>query len=319
MSRHKIALLSVACMVMGGLQAQSPELTDWEKAAGGKMAFDVASVKATKFPAPPSLTFPLDSGNAKPPGGRFSASFPLSAYIRFAYKLDPNPEQDRTLAQLPGSLNNDLYEIEAKAEGNPTKDQVRLMMQSLLADRFKLKTHFETREVALFHLVLVMPDTMGPKLHPHAEGRPCPESYAPPAPFALPKDGDVFPPVCEYMMAWARSGMWLVGGRNITMQYLASSVASTGHMAGELDKPVVDQTGLTGKFDFTVEYARGENDLLFRSLPPIPNGAPREPPRDNQGPTFVEALRQQLGLKLESSKGPVQILVIDHVEKPSEN
>jgi uncharacterized protein (TIGR03435 family) len=140
------------------LRAQSPAVPGWQTAAGGTMAFDVASVK-TANPhdlhfRPILPTFPLDTGNAKPPGGRFEASFGLTTYITFAYKLRPSPEQHQVLTHLPESVRKD-YEIEARAEGNPSKDQMRLMMQSLLADRFKLKVHFETRVVPVFALTLV--------------------------------------------------------------------------------------------------------------------------------------------------------------------
>ena len=126
--RH-VALVSF--LTIGALQAQSP----------GKLTFDVASVKPAKPPRLPN--FPLNNGDAKPPGGRFSASFSLPAYILFAYKLDAFQGKEMN-AQLPKWASED-YAIDAEAEGNPTKDQMRLMMQSLLADRFKLKVHFETQ------------------------------------------------------------------------------------------------------------------------------------------------------------------------------
>jgi beta-lactamase regulating signal transducer with metallopeptidase domain len=161
-------------VAVGILHAQDE--SDWQAEAGGKMAFEVASVKPTRTPKLPS--FPLDDRNAKPPGGRFAASFPLWIYISFAYKLSPNEEERRAgMAQLAKVIGTDLYEIEARAEGNPTKDQMRLMMQSLLADRFKLKVHFESQEVPVFALTLVKPGKLGPKLRPHSEGPPCPDSY----------------------------------------------------------------------------------------------------------------------------------------------
>jgi Protein of unknown function (DUF3738) len=80
-----------ALLAISALRAQSPDVPDWQKAAGGKMSFELASVK--RFTTPPPPTFPLDAGNAKPPGGRFSASFSLAAYISFAYKLEPNVDR----------------------------------------------------------------------------------------------------------------------------------------------------------------------------------------------------------------------------------
>lgn len=90
------------------------------------MAFEVASVKPSKLPKIPS--YPLDNRNAYVPGGRFSTSFPLWYYIAFAYKLGPNQEERRAaVAQFPKGLSDmEFFEIEARAEGNPTKDQMRL-------------------------------------------------------------------------------------------------------------------------------------------------------------------------------------------------
>jgi uncharacterized protein (TIGR03435 family) len=136
------------------LLAQSPDTTDWQTAAGGKMAFEVASVKPSKIPKDPG--FPLDASGNFSRGRRFSASLPLMVYINFAFKLTPpeqaSPEQPGSaLAHIPGWVRGDeFFAVEAMAEGDPTKDQLRLMMQSLLADRFGLAVHFETQEVPVF-------------------------------------------------------------------------------------------------------------------------------------------------------------------------
>jgi uncharacterized protein (TIGR03435 family) len=302
---------SAVCIAIGGLYAQSPDVPDWQTAAGGKMAFEVASVKPTKeFKIP---AFPLDSGDAKTPGGRFSMSFPLSAYISFAYKLSPSEMRTAALEQLPKGIGTDLFEIEARGAGDPTKDQMRLMMQALLADRFKLAVHFESREGPVMALMLVKPGQTGPKLRPHAEGPACPDSFELPAPFTpIPprKAGDVFPSICGYAQLQGTPEGTLVGSRNTTMGGIADAISSYGSLAGEVDKPVVDQTGLTGRFDFTLE------------LPPrffnfFPN--PDNPPQEPQGALFLKAVREQLGLRLVSSKGAIRKLVVDHVERPSEN
>jgi bla regulator protein blaR1 len=91
----------------------------------------------------------------------------------FAYKLMPA----EISTQLPKSFPMDPFDIEARAAGNPTKDQMRLMMQSLLADRFRLRVHFETRDGPVFALTLVRPGETGPKLRPHADGPACPDSF----------------------------------------------------------------------------------------------------------------------------------------------
>lgn len=278
------------------------------------MSFEVASVKASTMSRPPS--YPLDIRNAYTPGSRFAFTFPLRVFIVFAYKIPPNQADLSHVAAW--AANDELFAIDARVEGNPTKDQVRLMMQSLLADRFKLAVHMETREVPVFDLVLAKPGKTGPKLIPHSQGPPCPDSLVP-LEEAREREmhgavGDAFPLNCETAGMQVRNGMRLVGSRNSTVPLLANAIYSYGAMAGEVDRSVVDKTGLDGSFDFTIEYRPGENDRLRRALP---NAA--DAPSDPSGTPFLNALREQLGLKLDSSKGPIQTLVVDHVERPSAN
>ena len=276
------------------------------------MAFEVASVKLSKATFTPP-NFPLDSGDAftnmrtkEPPRGRFKADFPLMVYILFAYKLTSNsPQMESIRIHLPKSIANDHFSIEARAEDNPTKDQMRLMMQSLLAERFKLAFRFESQEVPEFALTLVKPGKTGPKLIPHAEGPPCDSPTAEPSSGSTTKGGDAFPPVCDvYAMMFKPSGVNRLGSRNTTMDLLASSIS------GQAGRTVVDRTSLIGRFDFVIEYARELTD---------PTPPDKELRTESEAPTFLEALREQLGLKLESTKGSLQILVIDSVERPSEN
>jgi len=276
------------------------------------MAFEVASVKPSKIPKMPS--FPLNNENAKPPGGRFSANFPLLVYISFAYKLTAS-EAKSVNAQLPRSVNADDFEVEARGAGNPTKDQMRLMMQTLLADRFKLAVHFESREGPVFALTLVRPGETGPKLQPHVKGAACPdfEMPVPFAPIAPRKAGDVFPAVCENTELRGTPEGTLLGSRNTTMESIADDISTYGSLAGEVAKPVVDQTGLKGKFDFKLELP----PRFFNTFPSLLN--PDNPPPEPQGTSFRKAVREQLGLRLVSSKGLVRTLVIDHVERPSGN
>jgi bla regulator protein blaR1 len=132
------------------IRAQSQGGSDWQAAAGGKMAFEVASVKLDNGPFRPPK-FPLDSGSAyTATGGRFFADFPVTTCIRFAYKLSLTREQ---MKAMPKWVTSDRFVVEAKAPiENPTKDQMRLMMQSLLFDRFRLSIHFETRTMPVLAL-----------------------------------------------------------------------------------------------------------------------------------------------------------------------
>jgi bla regulator protein blaR1 len=312
--RGKLLLLSPACVVVTALAAQLPDEPDWQTAAGGKMAFEVASVRSDKPGTFTLPTFWLDLGDLKPPGGRFSGSFPLASYISFAYKLLAFQSEEMR-AQLP-KWANDNYAVGAEAGGNPTKDQMRLMMQSLLADRFKLRTHFETKEVPVLALTLAKPGKLGPKLLPHSDRPPCPDSFEMTNPFTTPpKPGDVFPPNCGPPALFvAITDGTRIGSRNTTMGFLADDIYTYGSRLGEIDKPVVDQTGVEGRFDFVLELPAG---MIFSLIPKPPN--PDDPPPDPKGTPFVNALREQLGLKLVRSKGQVRTLIIEHVEKPSEN
>jgi bla regulator protein BlaR1 len=296
-------------IVIGALNTpviRAQDVGDWEAKAGGKMAFEVASVKLNPGPFRPP-NFPLDTGDAyRPVGGRFSADFPLMTYITFAYKFSPSPDQRQAMmAHLPNWIATDRFDIEARAEGNPTKDQMRLMMQSLLAERFKLAVHFETHVGAALAMVLVKPGKTGPKLRPHSEGVPCEDTPATNEPLA--RDANVFPPVCDvYMATTNREALTRFGSRNTTLTIFAGAIAGLG----KLDHPVVDQTGLTGKFDFSMEFAAEPNQ------PPPPSA---DTPADLRGPRFLDALSEQLGLKLEPTRAPLRVLVIDRVERPSEN
>jgi uncharacterized protein (TIGR03435 family) len=245
------------------------------------------------------------------PGGRLSVGLGLEAYIGFAYKLDP--AQNRAVAaQIPKWAKEQFYEIDARANGNPSKDQMRLMMQSLLADRFRLAVHFETRNLPVLALVMVAPGKTGPKLRPHAEGRPCPDSYIAPMPGALLKTEKVFPAGCGANASWFKAdGTAIMGTRNSTMQMLAEEVESFGFLSGEINQPIVDRTGLQGTFDYTIEWSG-------RLPVPRPNETAAAAP-DPSGITFVQALRQQLGLKLERSRADVRTIIIDRIERPSEN
>jgi bla regulator protein blaR1 len=185
----------------------------------------------------------------------------------------------------------------------------------VLAD--KLAAHFETREAAVLALMLVKSGKLGPKLIPHADGRACGDPAAPIGPVPAGIIGgkndagpENYPPICDSLVLIRRpngTGTVLAGYRNATMDQL------TGSLSGiiGLGQTLVDRTGLSGRFDFTLAWAAEP------TAPPPPDGpaAAAEP----LGPTALQALRDQLGLKLESTRGPVKILVIDRVERPSEN
>lgn len=288
--------------------AQAPsslELPQWQIAAGGKMAFEAASVKPASGPSR-SDGYALDSGNSyRVTGGRFSTVFPLLSYIVFGWKLILAPnERSEILASLPKWVGADRFEITARAPvSDPTKDQMRLMVQSLLAERFGLVLHFKTQTVPVLALEVARAGKLGPQLHPHSEGPPCPAESSP---NLVP---DVFPQVCEvYRVQSQLNALVRMGARNTTMELLAGMLPMMGN-PGMVSRPVVDHTGLNGRFDLTIDY---EPERL---LAPPTGDAHSEP----SGPTILEALKEQLGLKLEPTKSPRRVLVINHVERPSEN
>jgi uncharacterized protein (TIGR03435 family) len=276
----KMKFIAVAIATIGSANAQSQNST------APKMEFDVASVKQNKSDARPVTNFPLGPEDAHTPsGGSFSGSgVTLYQYISFAYNFTVYDYQ-LLKSRLPAWVLTDRFDIQARSSGNPTKAQMRLMMQSLLADRFKLAIHFETREVPVFALVLAKPGNTGPQLRPHSDEPPCLTSSPCDRFDSLPN-----PP-----------GQYKIGARNVTMGFIANVLATS-----ELGRPVLDQTRLTGNFDFTLEWTP--------NIPASPDFIP-----DQSGPSYIEALKEQLGLKLESTRGPVQAPVIDHVERPDEN
>ncbi|MEI9975580.1 MAG: TIGR03435 family protein [Ignavibacteriota bacterium] len=274
------------------LHAQS----DWQTAAGGKQEFDAASVKLdTGDFRPPG--FPLDNGNAFKPGGRFSSDFGVITYVQFAYKVRFTEQQIQAMqARLPKWIFSDRYAIDAKADGLPTKDQFRLMMQSLLAERFQLVVHFETQDATVYALTLVKPGILGPKLRHHSDGPGCESGSA-----------TAFPPQCYVQMAMMKARSVRMGSRATTMERFAEAIPGSG---SKVDRTVVDQTGIAGEVDYEIEWIGEVN----------PNGPPEaSPPPPDPGPTFLQALREQLGLKLEPARLPLRVLAIDRVERPTEN
>jgi uncharacterized protein (TIGR03435 family) len=228
-------------------------------------------------------------------GGRLTASAPVMMLIQASHSL-----QAFQIVGAPAWLQSERYEIEAKAEGNPPNTQLMLMLQSLLEDRFQLKTHRETRDLPGYALTLVK----GGKLTPPKEGS-C-QAFDPQTPPPPPGQAGFAP--CGFVRtAMGPAGLLMQGGK-VGMKELARVLSMS------LGRPVSDQTGFTGVFDLNLEFAP---DASLAGLP-RPTGA-SEPPPDNGRATIFSALQEQLGLKLEAAKSPVDVLVIDHVERPSAN
>jgi uncharacterized protein (TIGR03435 family) len=299
-----LALAGAAAVTSSGQSAQ-----------GSRLEFDVASIRQNKSGAPPSSNFPLNSGDFyTPTGGLFSArNFPLVTYIFFAYKLQGNQGQS-LVRQLPGWVMTDRFDIEARADGNPTKDQMRTMMRSLLAERFRFATHTETREVPVLAFVLARPGKTGPRLQPHPADVPCQTNV--PAPSAGAPAAEVFqqivaggfPALCNGILGLPPSvpGRSRLGGRNVTIGFMADLLSQRVNRG----RPMIDSTGLTGTFDFLLEFAPDAPGPTA----PGPDAAP-----DPDGPDFEQALRDQLGVKLESRRSSMEFIAVDRLEHLTEN
>lgn len=226
--------------------------------------------------------------------------------VRRAYILFENGNRNRPskipITGAPAWAESDLYTIEAKAEGTPNFGAMQgPMMQALLEDRFKLKVHREIREIPVYALT-VPPG--GAKLPPAKQACIVMDADHPPPP--VPK-GQPRPPVCGMGFPLSDKGFDVPGGTMADVCFALSVL---------LDRPVIDRTGLSGAFD--VHLGNSPVDLGFPATQRDPDGpTPRRDPADILA-GFQSAVKK-VGLKLESTKGPGEFLVIDHIERPSSN
>lgn len=318
--------LLFVCVLASLLHAASAQAPS----AAPAWSFEVASVKQNKTEDPQHSNVPLDTGNVygaiDPSDSRTSASGyfvatnqPLWRYIVFAYKLSGTQELTLRFSYFSGlkskapawvtggfDVQADRFNIEARAPPDSTVDQMRLMMQTLLADRFHLVVRHETRDAPAFGLVPVRPGVTGPNLQPHPESDICPtrlDHADQPTLRSAPSPVGELPPLCG-VIAHVQSRVdpqSSFGGRGVPLSLLASSLPTMTGMA-TISRPVVDQSGLAGQYDFSLHW----------SLSP-------EPESGDTAASFHEALKSQLGLELKATHAPIEILVIDHVERPSEN
>ena len=304
------------------------------QAVDKSLTFDVASVKPAAPPVPDSRGRIMIAGPSGGPGskdpGRIRYPFMnLRSLLTIAYDV-----KGYQIAG-PATLDTERFEITATMPPTTTKEQFQVMLQNLLAERFKLTLHRETKELPVYSLVLAK---SGSKLKESAETAPPAElepGALPPLPPGGPKMGpDGFPIMPAgmaapggQMMIMMMPGRARLFGQHQPLQNLVARLSQ------QLNRPVIDATGLTGKYDITLTYAtEGLGGGPFGSLlgppPPPPGGGAAGPagnanvvvPEGETPPDIFAAVQSQLGLKLESKKGPVEMLVIDHVEKtPTEN
>jgi uncharacterized protein (TIGR03435 family) len=257
--------------------------------------FAVATIK--RNPSTEALSMAVPMGVGYRPGGRLVAgNAPVAMLIQRAYSV-----QGFQVVGGPSWVNTDGYDIEAKPEVSTDQKRMWLMLQTLLADRFKLAMHRATKDLPVYDLQTVKG---GPKL-PAPDGGNCSEVMTGPP----PGPGQPRPaPPC---------GPGLVkSGTGLTMEGISVSMpAFVKQLSLILGKEVIDKTGFTGRFALHLEFAMDD------ALAGIPNpvGPSGQPADINDRPSIRTALQEQLGLKLQASTGPVDVFVIDHVERPSEN
>jgi uncharacterized protein (TIGR03435 family) len=249
------------------------------------------------------------------PMGRTMTGLALRNLIVQSYGIQQNQ-----LVGGPEWVTTDRWDIQLRADAPITPPQANLLIQQMLADRFKLVLKRETRELPLYELTFARPDKqLGPGLTPAAidcgpQGRGRAGMPPPPA-GAVGRDGGPGGPGrgpaplagCRMMFTMGR-----IEGNGQPISGITSFLSS------QLGRLVIDKTGLTGGYDITLSWTPDG----FRAGgpgPPLPPGAPAPPPIDPDGPPLVTALQEQLGLRVEPTKGPVEVLVIDSVQQPSEN
>lgn len=246
----------IALVSTSFLQAQQPHT---------RLTFDLAAIHRSNAADRNGAIKGLPQGH-----GYMAQNIPVKLMISLMYKIPM-----RQIKGGPDWISEDRYDVQARVDGSYSLDDLHTMYQNLLADRFNLKFHIETKDGPVYALTV---DTPGSKMTPDNK----PQDYSIPITYAA--DGSAT-------------------GRRVSMSYLSWWLGQ--HVESD-ERPVIDHTGLTGNYDFTLNFA--------------PVRAPgAENPAVQNLPSIFDALKQQLGLKLHAERGPVEYLVIDHIDRPSDN
>jgi uncharacterized protein (TIGR03435 family) len=283
-ARAMCVVLLTGIMVSSAVGQSGPVASVTDSQTAEKLVpgatYDVATIK----PSDPNA----NGGGAgiRPNGSFYTRSQSLKGIVCAAYEV-----RAFQCVGGPGWLESDHYDIEAKPDSATTEQLLKLdpkqrglvhqrMQQALFADRLKLKVHYETREMPIFALVVAKG---GLKMHEA-------------------KAGDTYESGLKGSNGKAfGGGSFSVGNGKMIAQGISID-GLAGQLAATTSHVVSNKTGLTGVYDFTLQYANSD-----------------PPPLDSTAPSIYTALEEQLGLKLEPAKGPVKVLVIDHVERPAEN
>jgi uncharacterized protein (TIGR03435 family) len=280
-----------------------------------RLEFEVASIKSAEPQIPGRGMIGISGGpGTRDPSQITYRSVPTRLLILNAFDIKGFQ------LNAPASIDDVRFDIQVKVPNGATKEDARVMLQNLLIDRFGMKVHHESKEMQAYALVAAKG---GVKLKPSAEtpvnadGAGPGGSAGPLGPPKMDKNGfPAFPP----------------GGRGLMMMFMNGQMHGTGaqqsmgqicdFIANQLGRPVADQTGLTGKYDFNLEFAPENMPGLLPGAGPGPGrgDAAGPPPSNDPAPTLIAALQEQLGLKLETKKLAVDLVVVDHIEKtPTEN
>jgi len=242
-------------------------------AANANPAFEVATIRPSD-PAHPEQVITLRGAEV------ITTNVTVHALINLAYWLHP-----KQLTGGPAWTESDKFDMAGKpdAPGQPSVDQMKVMIQKLLADRFQLKFHFEKRELPVYAVRLAKTGAKITKSQDDPKGIP------------------------GWNFGRNPSGT-IMAFRNSPMSQF------TALLQNSMDRPVVDQTGLSERYDFSLNFTPDPSQAALLGGPPASAGENRD-----AAPDLFAAFQQQLGLKLEATRAPVEVMVIDKVEKPSEN
>jgi len=309
---RNLLLIGISAIISGGVSVAAAQPVQQPV---NERRFDSASVKPTLSPY--EAGFRAARGEKVPtpfmgiqtqPGGRFLAGASLKQLIAYAYGM-----HDYQIEGGPTWLASDYFEVIANAGADATPADVRSMVRSLLAERFALRVHTDTRDAQMQVLTLARPDgRLGPRLT-----RTTPKclkeiadrtiSGAPPPPMPGVRGGFPTTPTCGQTMTMGRgTGATARLLSNVELSSLASELSS------ELAAPVLDKTGLSGPFDIALEYL--SERLVAGRAPGLDANS-----TDTLPPTLVPALQQQLGLKLEKQVAPMPVVVVDAADHPTPN
>jgi uncharacterized protein (TIGR03435 family) len=308
----------VSVRTLRSAPAISPNASGQQAVPGGVPTtphFEAASIR------PCVMGVGTGRGGSTPPiatPGRWNAPCTsVAALIRWAYLGNPEKPAHDPIVGSPDWIASERYEISAVADGNPTRAMMTgPMLQVLLEDRFSLRIHRETKDAALYALTVA---PSGFKLPPFDTVSDCvnygPNNW-PPIP-RKPPCGRGGAPIRGIPDDEGNVALYTFStrkGTGVDRTYDALPVTMTHlsmYLSGLLDRPVIDKTGIAGRFDVHLEFSPDGT-----SLPPDPAAAAASP---STAPPIFTAVREQLGLMLDPARGPWEVFVIDRIERPSPN